>query len=150
MVGILLHSCTQRQNSNELQLVCRLLEREECYVFMRAIEDRASSAFARIASALAPRKSRNVRNTAEGSPSGHTAIRSRYRSGMSRTNRTPFDRRMLVEAGTIATPLSASTNEIGSSALNSARSQPLEKNLAIGRLQRWCRKPQALLFGEKV
>ena len=38
---------------------------------MRAMEDKASSAFARIASALAFRKSRNVRNTAEGSPSGH-------------------------------------------------------------------------------
>src|SRR5437879_4172549 len=111
MVGILLHSCTQSQNSNELQLVCRLLEREECYVLMRAIEDRASSAFARIASALALRKSRNVRNTTEGSPSGHTAIRSRYRSGTNRTNRTPFDRRLLVEAGTMDTPSYASTNE---------------------------------------
>src|ERR1700736_2058514 len=112
MVGILLNSCTQRQNSNELQSVCRLLEREECYDLMRAIEDRASSAFARIASALALRKSRNVRTTTEVSPSGQPTIRSRYRlSGTSRTNRTPFDRRLLVEAGTMATPSSASTNE---------------------------------------
>src|SRR3981081_2502940 len=78
---------------------------------MRAIEDRASSAFARIASALALKKSRKVRNTTEGSPGGHAAIRSRYRSGTSRTNCTPFDRRLLVEAGTMATPSSASTNE---------------------------------------
>ena len=80
---------------------------------IRAMEDRASSAFARIASALALRKSRNVRNTTEGSPSGHaTMIRSRYRlSGTSRTNYTPFDRRLLVEAGTMAMPSSASTNE---------------------------------------
>ena len=75
---------------------------------LRPMEDSASSAFARIASALALRKSRNVRNTAEGSPSGHIAMRSRYRlSGTSRKNCTPFDRRLLVEAGTMATPSSA-------------------------------------------
>src|SRR5437868_15501574 len=98
MVGILLHSCTQRQNSNELQLVCRLLEREECYAFMRALEDRASSAFARIASALAVRKSRNVRNTTDGTPSGHTATRSTYTSATSPPTPTPLDRTSLAQA----------------------------------------------------
>src|ERR1700722_16626340 len=88
-----------------------LARRRERYDLIRAIEDRASLAFARIASALAFRKSRNVRNTTEGSPSCHATIRSRYRSGSSRTNCTPFDRRLLVEAGTMATPSSASTNE---------------------------------------
>src|SRR3984893_16109877 len=38
----------------------------------------------------------------------------------------------------------------GSSASNSARSQPAEKNLEIGMLQRLCRKHQVLLAGEKV
>src|SRR5207244_2808943 len=38
----------------------------------------------------------------------------------------------------------------GSLASNLARSQPAEKNREIGTLQRWCRKQQALLFGEKV
>ena len=39
MVEILLDSRTERQNSNELQIVWRLLEREECYAFMRAMDD---------------------------------------------------------------------------------------------------------------
>src|SRR5258705_9289704 len=37
----------------------------------------------------------------------------------------------------------------GSSASNSVRSQPVEKNPEIGTLQRWGRKKQMLLFGEK-
>src|SRR5882672_384092 len=112
MVGILLNSRTQRQNSNYYDRFTGCLERDESYDLIRAMEDSASSAFSRIASALALRKSRNVRNTAEGSPSGHIAMRSRYRSsGTSRTNCTPFDRRLLAEAGTMATPSSASTNE---------------------------------------
>ena len=88
-----------------------LARRRERYDLIRAIEDRASSAFARIASVLAFRKSRNVRNTTEGSPSDHATIRSRCRSGTSRTNCTPLDRRLLMEAGTMAMPSSASTNE---------------------------------------
>ncbi len=40
------------------------------------MEDRASSAFARIESSLAPRKSRNARTTTEGPPSCRATIRS--------------------------------------------------------------------------
>jgi hypothetical protein len=83
----------------------------EPYDLIRAIEDRASLAFARIASVWAFRKSRNVRNTTEVSPRDHATIRSRCRSGSKRTNCTPLDRRLLMEAGTMATPSSASTNE---------------------------------------
>src|ERR1700751_2719927 len=82
------------------------------YDLIRSMDDRESSAFARIASALAFKKSRKVRSTAETSPGGHTTIRSRCRLfGTRRTNCTPFDRRLLEEAGTMATPSSASTND---------------------------------------
>jgi hypothetical protein len=95
--------------------VCRrfgsLARRQHCYDLIRAMEDRARSALARIASVLALRKSRNVCNTTEGLRNRHATIRSRYRSGTSRTNCMPFDRRLLVEAGTMATPSSASTND---------------------------------------
>jgi hypothetical protein len=49
---------------------------EEFYDLMRAMEESARSALARIASVLALRKSRNVRNTTELSVGRHAAIRS--------------------------------------------------------------------------